>query len=328
MFHFPKLLAGLTATVGLGIFLAFSGCGKAPDPWQDIPGGPTRVVACFPPLFCFAKSVAGRDAAVMSLLMTTGPHEYEPGGLDPLTLQKADLFLANGLGLDNKVINMARSSGNPHLRIIQLAHAIPQNMLLEMGENEEHEKEHGKEGHEHHHGDHDPHVWLGIPEAVLMVERIRDALKKQDPEHAAGFDKRSAAYVAELRDLQAYGKKALAGKKNRKFIATHESLAYFSRAFGLELVDTIQPQPGIEADAVKLAQLVEVCKKDKIRVLAVEPQYSRTTAETLRRQLAALKLPVEIVEVDPLETADPPLEPDLYVRKMRENIDVLARNLR
>jgi ABC-type Zn uptake system ZnuABC Zn-binding protein ZnuA len=309
--------------------LAFSGCSPAEDPWKDIPGGSTRIVTSFAPLYCFAKTVAGPDAKVQSLLTTTGPHEFKASGQEFILLKKADLFLANGLGLDDKIIEIVGKSGNARLKIVKVGEAVPEDTRLMMGEHEEaHEKDQGKGAHEHHHHEgHDPHVWLGIPEAIRMVERIRDVLKKEDPAHSDGYTKRAADFVQELRQVHKEGKRDLAGKKNRKIIAQHESLAYFARAFGLEVEGAIQPQPGIEADAVKLTELVNLCTKEKIRVIAVEPQYSRGLAETLAKQLRARNVAVRIVEVDNLETADLPLEPGLYLRKMRENIEVLANNL-
>jgi ABC-type Zn uptake system ZnuABC Zn-binding protein ZnuA len=325
MLRCVKYLVWAALQLSLAGIFAFSGCGTAPDPWKGVPGGPTRVVTSFAPLFCFAKNVAGQDAAVLSLLTTTGPHDYQTGSHDVVLLRTANLFLANGLGLDDKVIDSVRKSGNADLKIIRLGKAIPQKNLLALGEHEEHEP---KDGHEHeHHDGFDPHVWLGIPEAIMMVERIRDVLKKQDPSHVDGFEKRAAAHVGQLRELHNHGKKALAGKKNRKIIAQHESLGYFARSFGLEVEGAIQLQPGVEPDSAKLAQLVQLCKKEKIRVIAVEPQYSKAGAETLARQLQAHKLTVHLVVVDPLETADPPLDPGLYLRKMRENIEVLAKHL-
>ena len=49
------------------------------------------------------------------------------------------------------------------------------------------------------HGDHvhpagpDPHVWLGVDQAVDMVERIRDELVKVDGGHADEYKKSAAA---------------------------------------------------------------------------------------------------------------------------------------
>ena len=51
---------------------------KKPNVWETVPGGPLKVLVSFPPLYCFAKNVAGDDAKVVSLLTTQGPHDYQP----------------------------------------------------------------------------------------------------------------------------------------------------------------------------------------------------------------------------------------------------------
>jgi zinc transport system substrate-binding protein len=316
------------------MLLSVSGCGGR-DPWATVEGGPPRVIASFPALYCFTKNVAGYDkakggidAGVMSLLTTVGPHEFREDTSDLLKFRKADLFLISGLGLDNFLTRVVTNSGNSRIKIVEVGKAIPESELLTRGEEDEHdEKEEHGHGHEHEHGLYDPHVWLGIPQATRMVERIRDVLGQEDPAHKADYDRRAAEYVGQLRELQDYGKKALAGKKNRKVIATHDSLRYFARSFGLEVMGNIQPQPGTEASAADLAKLVELCQREKVRVITVEPQYSHATAETLGNQLRARGLNVHLVEVDTVETADPPVAADYYVRKMRENIDGLARHL-
>jgi ABC-type Zn uptake system ZnuABC Zn-binding protein ZnuA len=318
-----KSTASLAVAVCAAALLSWSGCGHGTDVWDDVPGGPPRVLVSFPPLYSFTANVAGPDAGVMSLLTTVGPHNYEPTRRDHLKVRKADLFLMNGLGLDNFVTRIVSTSGNPRIKVIAVGEAIPKEQFLRM---EEGAHEETGTGHKHSHGYYDPHVWLGIPEAVKMVERIRDVLRSEDPQHAEGYTKRAAAYVDELHKLQKDGQKLFAGK-DVKVIATHDSLRYFARSFGLTVVANIQPQPGIEADAVKLKHLMEICRTQKVRIITVEPQYSRATAETLGQQLKNKGLNVHLVEVDTLETADPPLDAGYYVRRMRANLDALAKAL-
>src|SRR4051794_4666386 len=95
------------AVVGLGMVLSLLGCGTAEDPW---PPGKPRVLVSFPPLYCFAKNVAGDKPAVMSLLTTTGPHGFEAGQTEALKIDRADVFLANGLGLDKFVATAVATS--------------------------------------------------------------------------------------------------------------------------------------------------------------------------------------------------------------------------
>jgi ABC-type Zn uptake system ZnuABC Zn-binding protein ZnuA len=198
------------------------------------------------------------------------------------------------------------------------------------------EDEHEKHAGHHHHGAHDPHIWLGLPEAGLMVQRIRDELIALDPAHKDGYTRRAQEYGKEIEGLRDHGRMALAGKQNPRLIATHDSLRYFARSFEpqakLEIVGNIQARAGVPTDAGKLAELTALARKYNIRVIAVEPQYTQSpaAAETLKRELGSQGKDMAIVEIDPLETVQnlADLDAATYVRKMKTNIDTLAKALR
>lgn len=303
------------------------GCTHRQDPWAGVPGSP-RVLCSFAPVYCFALNVVGdEEVAVLSLLTTTGPHDYKPTAADNLKAAKADVFFENGLTLDSFVGQVLNSSGNKKVKVITLGKAIPEKDLLAFAHEHDHDHMHG--GHHHHdHGEHDPHIWLGIPEAKLMVAKIRDALSEVNPARKEKYAANATKYLAELEQLLQEGKKAFSGKKNRKLVTMHDSLGYFARMFDLKIVDTIQAQPGIEASGKHLARLTEICQKEKVAVITYEPQFSKTAAERVEQEVRKRGQEVKLVLFDTLETAEPAeLTPAFYVTKMRKNIQTLARAL-
>jgi ABC-type Zn uptake system ZnuABC Zn-binding protein ZnuA len=312
----------------LAAVLLLPGCSKAGDPWEKVSGGKPRVLVSFAPLYCFAKAVAGPDVAVLSLLAATGPHDYKETADDLIAAQKADLILFNGLTLDDFMTRVASSTKKTEI-VHKLADAIPKSQLIHSDEDEPgHAHKHG-DGHAHSHGEYDPHVWLGLDNVKPMVQRIAELLSKTDPARKDGYQARADAYVKKLDELKAYGDKLFKDKKNRKFITNHESFRYFARSFGLELLESIQLQAGVEPDGGQIAKLAELCKKHNVRVIGVEPQYSRAAAETLQKSLRKDIPELAIVELDPIETAPPDrLGPDYYLERMKQNLDNLAKHLR
>src|SRR5437773_263422 len=144
-------------------FLGFLGCGQMPDPWP--PAGSPKVLVSFAPLYSFATNVAGEKASVLCLCKNIGPHSYEYNIRDTALLKEADLFLANGLSLDDGFCDkMNKNSGNPKLRYAKVAENLDKKLVKSMEEQ--------NHGDHRHAGGHDPHVWLGIPQAVAMVEAI------------------------------------------------------------------------------------------------------------------------------------------------------------
>ena len=311
------------------------GCAGQVNVWEG-KEGPPRVVVSIPPLYSFVKSVGGSHVGVLALCTTTGPHEYQYNTKETVGVRKADLLLAVGLGLDESFMDkLNSSSGNSKLHYVEIGEKLPKATLIkprkEAGEGQEH-----KHAHKHEHGEaeYDPHVWLGIPEAINMVKVIRDELNglEAGKQYKAEFDKNAEEYVKQLEGLREQGKELLKDKKDKRLISFHESLEYFAKTFGLEIVDVIEEGPGIEPGAKKMKDLVAKCLKEKIQYIAVEPQYpSSTSAKVLLAELKAKDndYKIEFIEIDPLETADPKtLDAGWYVTKMKENLKTLADSLK
>jgi ABC-type Zn uptake system ZnuABC Zn-binding protein ZnuA len=312
---------------GVLILVLLSGCPKPQDPWPE--GSGLKVLASFAPLHCFALNVAGNDATVLPLMTERGPHHFSDSPQDVLKLKRAEIFLINGLELDNAVAKrMVRAGGNRDVRVFAAAESLPKEKLREGVCNCA--KDGDDDHHDHAHGKYDPHVWLGIPEAIHMVEQINAAFKQEDPAHGDAYRQRTEDYVSRLKKLQVDGVEMLKTKKERKIVSFHDSLHYFCRTFDLTVVDSIEIAAGTEPGSKKLTDLVNLCQKENVRFIAVEPQYpSNTSAKTILTELRKMGIEAEFVEIDPLETAAAgDLTTDFYERKMRENLRNLADKLK
>jgi zinc transport system substrate-binding protein len=321
MSHSPSPQRGL-----LGLFLLvliLPGCSTAKNPWAAALPGQKRILVSFAPLYSMTQAVAGKHAYVLCLLSKDGPHNFQPPNEDMLKLHRADLILINGLGLDDNFMDRLKKGANTSAAMVRLGDALPKELKHWTGP-----QQHGDHVHE---GDYDPHVWLGPPQAMAMTQEIARQLGKLDPQNKDEYVKNADDYVRRLEKLQTEGKALLAGKKNRNILPMHESLFYFAKAFDLNVTESLQLHPGVDPDPARLTKLAKLCKEKDIHVIAVEPQFGTRQAEILRNFLAD-KLPMQLVEVDPLETA--PLardsanpDPDFYLHKMRENIEKLAEAL-
>src|SRR5688572_26523739 len=77
------------------------GCTAPPDPWKEAKPGQKRVLVSFPPLHSITSAIAGDKAYVLSLLTVQGPHHYEATPMDAFKANKADVFIYNGLTMDD-----------------------------------------------------------------------------------------------------------------------------------------------------------------------------------------------------------------------------------
>lgn len=344
-----RITGGLLIVAALMGSSGIIGCSSAPDPWAG--KGEPRIVTSFPPLYCFARAVAGDKAAVINLCSNVGPHHYKYNPRDLVMMTRAQLLIANGLTLDDTFCDLLNSnSGNAKLSYLKLGKVMDDKNhdLLHTDSDEPkrieapkdaaghshahgHAHAHGHEGHDH--GDHDPHIWLGIPQAQKMVSYIRDELKAIDPANAATYDQNAAAYLQKLEQLLKDGNEELKDikKEDRKLVTFHDSMQFFAGSFGLQITAVIEGGPGQSPSAERMKQLVEACKG--IRVIAHEPQYEARSADTLQKELQEKhKQETKLTVLDPLETADPrDLETiddkgnDWYLRKMRENLANLKK---
>jgi zinc transport system substrate-binding protein len=342
----------LTALVFSSFLFIQPGCTPAPNFWDDAKPGQKKVLVSFPPLYAITHAVAGDNAYVMCLLTTQGPHEYDGAATDLLKVNKADLFIYNGLTLDDTFANkMLKNHKNKSLEVLNVGEAIEKDdpKVLHHGAHDhdkaakgakEDKHDHAKpkkdakdQPHDHKHGEHDPHLWLGPDQAQAMAKVIAAKLAKLDPANKKGYEDRAQKFSDELEEIEKHGKEALKGKKNKKIITMHEAFDYFADAFGIEIVATIQKKPGTDPDAAAMARLIKLCKEEHVAVIAVEPQYSPNQAEALRANLKREKIEVQIITLDPLETSaavdgkarNP--DPGYYLKKLKENIDTLAKAL-
>lgn len=321
-----SLLVAMTPIV----FVFFFGCAKVPDYWSEAKPGQKKVLVSFPPLYCIAHAVAGDDAYVLCLT-TDGVHEHEKTLSDLHKLNKADLYIYNGLTLDNDFSDkLLRNRSNKTLATLEVG-AVLENKDASLAE-EDKVIRHGKIKHGNHYHNDDPHFWLSPKAAMHVPEIIAAKLAEVDPDHAGGYQKRAAGFVKELQELQNHGEAAFKDKKNRQFITMHDSFKYFAKAFKLDNDKSVQDFPGEDPDAGRLAELVREIKAKDIRIIAGEPQFAIVVPQAIQRSLKRDGFALAIIELDPLETAPVPNgrvnpDPRYYFDKMRANIDTLAKAL-
>jgi zinc transport system substrate-binding protein len=317
-----RTVARLAGILLLAMGVTSAGCSRPADPWKAAKEGQKRVLVSFPPLYCLTSAVAGDDAFVLCFLNTEDPHEYKFSSVDGIKAKSADLLIHNGLGLDDKFVE--RLVALTKVKTLNVGDALPDEMLMDLGQGHD-------DGHQHH-GSHDPHIWLGPPQAMKIADAIAGELAKLDPTHKEGYNKRAAKLKDDLKKLQADGQARFKEKKSRKVVTLHDSMGYFAKAFGLEVAGTIQIEPHQDADPGRLALLEKLCRDQGVNVITYEPQYKKNQPEIIQKQLKNRGLAIELAPFEPIETA--PLakdsvnpDPGYYMEKMRANIDNLAKAL-
>jgi zinc/manganese transport system substrate-binding protein len=120
-----------------------------------------------------------------------------------------------------------------------------------------------------------PHYWLDPANGVPIAHAIRDGLIRVDPADAALFNQRTADFEKRLHEaIERWKKQAAAlGLDGMKVVTYHRSWSYFARAFGLQVVDYLEPRPGIPPSPNHLQELVTEMKQGGVRLLLMEPFF-------------------------------------------------------
>jgi ABC-type Zn uptake system ZnuABC Zn-binding protein ZnuA len=245
-----------------------------------------KVVTSTTDLASITQSIGGDAVEVTSIARgTSDPHFVEVLPSYMVRVQKAQVYLKLGMDIDRWAAPIIDGSRNGKLVIVDCSKNI-QPLEVPTG------KVDASMGDVHTRGN--PHYWLDPDNGAIIAETIADALTSVDPGHAAGYAANLERFRAELGARKAGWAESAAPLAKMRMVTYHNSWPYFSRAFGVVVVDFVEPLPGIEPTPSHTAQVIDVIKAQDIRVIGVEPYFSKRTPETIARATGA-----EVVDLPP-----------------------------
>lgn len=118
----------------------------------------------------------------------------------------------------------------------------------------------------------DQHAWLDPKNGVIYVRNIAAALAKSDPANAADYRARADAYTKELQALDAWAKAEIAAlpAAKRRVLASHDSLQYLAKAYGITLLSINGWTNNSERSAAELARLTRQIRQEGIHALFLD----------------------------------------------------------
>jgi len=250
-----------------------------------------NVIASILPQKYFIQKIGG-DRVNVSVMVLPGanPATYEPKRRQMVNLSKAQIYFAIGVPFEDNWLPKF-SKTNPGMMVVATQSGIIKMPMKPGG----HHHDETQNGHEKPvTGIKDPHIWLSPPLVMVQARNILDGLLKADPKGQNKYEANYTAFLRELKDLDEKIRKDLrtTGPKHR-FMVYHPSWGYFAHAYGLEQIpielEGKQPSPR------KLLELVQEARKDGIKVIFVQPQFSEKSAETIAHAIGG-----KVLVADPL----------------------------
>jgi zinc/manganese transport system substrate-binding protein len=271
-------------------------------------GTKKNIVVTYSVMGSIVKELVG-DKANIAVSIPDGldPHEWQPSAKDMEILNKADLVIQNGLGLETgmqKAFEAAKTRGvktfvasdHINVRYIGEEELVP-------GEEEHHtitgNDEIDEQEHHHEVGSPDPHLWTDPQAMKDIVIALSAELKK-----SVGLDVSDAAGVLQNRldslDLELKNILIYIPENKRQLVTGHESMGYFAQRYDFKLVGAIIPSISTQAgvSAADLANLKKMIEKYRVPVIFTELGTSPAVAKVIGEEtgvkvveLATHKLP-------------------------------------
>ena len=241
-------------------------CSKAPN--ADTPPNSLQVLAAESFLGDIAQNVAGDRLRVERLIPPgVDPHEFEPKPQDIVKITQSQVLIVNGLGYETWLKKTLENVGSQQL-VITASNGITPN-VDPSGE----------------HVDGDPHMWMNPVNVIRYVENIRDGLSQTDPAGKDVYARNAQAYIAQLKDLDAWVKNEVGQLpvEKRLLVTNHDALGYFAQAYGFKIVGAVIPGVTDQAapSAQEMAALIETIKSSGAQAIFLDIGENQTLAQQI-----------------------------------------------
>ena len=274
------------------------------------------VVATTNDLAAVARAVGGDAVEVTTLARPTeDPHFVDAKPSFIRTANRADVLIEGGASLEAgwlpPILDNARnakiSPGSPG-RVVAAEgiplRDVPAQLDRSMGDV---------------HPQGNPHFMLDPLLAKTVAQTIANAFCAVDhdrcPLYTVNLERFRAAIDAKLPAWQA----TLAPFKDAEVVTYHKDFDYFFARFGITVLDTLEPKPGIPPSPTHLTALVPKMRSEKVALIVIEPYRERSNPDFVAEKTGARVLALPAI---------PPGESPDYVAFIDAEVQAVADALR
>lgn len=277
--NFRRILVPVAVVVVLSTLATACGSGSSAN------AGKPRVIVTTTILGDLVSQVAG-DSVEVEVLMPPGadPHDFEASVAQAARIRSADLVVANGLGLEERLEGTLDAAKADGVTVYEVGPELdPRPMTDESGQPT---------------GAPDPHVWLDPDRMARAAGLVATQLSNATGLDAAPFQERAARYAA---DAIAAGQEADAilspvPADQRLLITNHDALGYFARRFNLTVLGTVIPGGSTlaEPSAADISALADALASTDVNAVfsenTVSPRLVEAVATEVGRKIIVIEL--------------------------------------
>jgi len=281
----------LTLVLFIGVGIYFFSLKKVQP--QNSLNSKIKITTSFYPLAFLAERIGGEYVTVANLTPPgVEPHDFEPGTRDITELEKQDIILLNGGGMEgyaDKVQENIKANKTTFAKIGESLMSDPK----------------------------DPHVWLDPVLYKKEAETIANILTKNDRIHANIYSANAKKLIKELDTLHEEFTKGLSVCEQNNIITSHKAFGYLAKRYKLNQIALAGLSPEEEPSSKTLADITIFAKKNKVNYIFFEELVSPAIAKTIASEVGAKTL-----VFNPLEglTKEEVQSGETYLTVQKENL--------
>lgn len=269
---------------------------------KEVDDGKTKIVTSFYPMYIIAENItegANNIELVNMVDVNVGClHDYTLTTEDMKKVEDADIFISNGLGMENFIDKILES--NSDMQVIDSSVDVT-NLISDDNEV-------------------NGHIWTNIDNYIKQVESVAEGLKKVNEENAAIYDENAREYIEKLNDLKKEYSEALEILNGKKAVVLNEAFEYMGQELGLDMIviKTDHEESTLSAEVLK--NTIDRVKKENIEMIIIDKNDNKSNAETISKETGA-----KIFELN--SGLSGTLDKDAYINSCIENISIIQAGL-
>ena len=247
-----------------------------------------QIAATTRPVYEFTDFLCRNTPLNVTLLVTEDVsclHDYTLQVKQMRAIEAAEVIVISGAGLEAFLEDVLPKGE----KVIDASSQVD---LLYFDEEEIHSHDHVQDHHHNHRVD--PHIWLSISNAILMVDEIYLRLSERYPEYEAAFSQNHAELTAMLQALSQYALSELSCLSSRELITFHDGFAYFARENGLTILRAVEEEAGSEASALELRELIQLVRLHDLPAIFTEINGSTSAAQIIAAETGVTSYPLDM----------------------------------
>lgn len=264
---------------------------------------PLKVGVTLHPYYSWTMNVVGDTGVEVQPILPgeVDAGDYQPRPQDIAKLTDLDAIVVNGIGHDDFIFDMIEASGNRKIHVIRPNDDVP---LLRSA--------HGNLV--------NSHTFISFSNAITQTYAIAKALGALRPELASTFQDNAAAYARRLRRMKSEAAARLVDASVTRVVTVHDGYGYLMQEFGIDVAGVVQPAHGLLPSAKELSEMVDLIRREGVRVVFSEASFPEPLLDVLRKEGHAR---VYIIS----HIASGEYTPQKFEDEMQKNVDSMVQAL-